>query len=59
MDSLKLETTSRGTTHKCLKMVSQVENQYNTSKFVTADFEGLGQCLPLYLPKKYKEVTLG
>jgi len=48
MDCLKLERTSREATHKCLKMVSQEDNQYNTSKFITADFEGFGQCLRLY-----------
>lgn len=56
MDCMRLERTRRGTVHKCLKTVSQMDNQYNTSKFVTADFEGRRQCLQLYLPTECKEV---
>lgn len=50
MDCLETEGESRGTVHKCLKMVSQVGEQYSTSKFVTADRAGPGQCLWLYFP---------
>lgn len=49
MDSLESEGTSRD----CLKIVSQVDKQYNTYKFVTADLEGPGQCLQLYFPREF------
>lgn len=52
MDCLESEGTSRGAVHKCVEMVSQVDKQYNTSKLVTADLEGPGQCLQLYFPRE-------
>lgn len=53
MDSLESEGTSRGTVHKCLEIVSQVDKQCNASKFVTTDLEGPGQCLQLSFPREF------